>query len=221
MTEVLFESPAARQSLLRQEILDATAQKDEKILDHLHFQWVHRYGLESLPFSTQVDSSNSDLFEYDQQMTPVEKDEVDEITFRHGEPMELTSSLENIEHSEVVEEETVEAITSLEDIEHSEVVEEETVEAITSLEDIEHSEVVEEETVEAITSFNDVRSMLNGYVDEVKNILNEKKKSKIDDLQSQSFTDSQPSNLMPPPRRISHLSRWLPGVDDEDLPKAS
>ncbi len=76
--------------------------------------------------------------------------------------------------------------------------------------------------VEGKSTFDGLRSVFTNYIDEINSAFkdNDKKKADLQELSTGPLFDSEFEKPTPPPRKLSHLSKWLTSVDEE-VPKAS
>ena len=168
MNEILLDSNFSfRQAELKRQISEALNLDEEKRFSLLQGQWVHRYGLASLP--------NKQIFE---------DRNTGEAFIRNDE----LNSMMRPKHQKASDLEP----------------EEESFELTGQSESVEDRKTLAHELLDALgNKFKEDKNELS---------MEDRVKSSSTDI-----FDAPP----PPPRSLRHLRRWLPRVEDDDLPRAS
>ena len=189
-----FQQPSPRQNLLAGQIHEATGRGDEHQLLLLQTQWVHRFGVETLP----VDSSQA-VVSHPREEVAGHSAEADVMEDQRVEEPFLAVVEENIRETGLCDQEQLHADQFPQDVEPDNVSE----------------PMDQQEESEAASPFERFTSLLSETVDEMSEI-----EGKQDAQDCGSEPLEQPALLAavpvsaPPIRTPRSLRRWLPGGVD-------
>ena len=189
-----FQQPSPRQNLLAGQIHEATGRGDEHQLLLLQTQWVHRFGVETLP----VDASQA-VVSHPLEEVAGPSAEADVMEDQRVEETFLGAVEESIEEAGLCDQEQLHAAQLSQDVEPDNVSE----------------EMDQQEESEAASPFERFTSRLSEIVDESSEI-----EAREDAQDSGSDPAEQPAPLTavpvsaPPIRTPRSLRRWLPGGVD-------
>ena len=189
-----FQQPSPRQNLLAGQIHEATGRGDEHQLLLLQTQWVHRFGVETLP----VDASQA-VVSHPREEVAGHSAEADVIEDQRVEETFLAAVEENIEEAVLCDQEQLHAAQLTQDVEP----------------DNDSEQIDQQEESEAASPFERFTSLLSETVDEMSEI-----EGKQDAQDCGSEPLEQPALLAavpvsaPPIRTPRSLRRWLPGGVD-------
>ena len=189
-----FQQPSPRQNLLAGQIHEATGRGDEHQLLLLQTQWVHRFGVETLP----VDASQA-VVSHPREEVAGHSAEADVTEDQSVEEMFLAAVEENIEETGLCDQDQLHADQFPQDVEQ----------------DNDSEQMDQHEQSEAASPFELFTSLLSETVDERSEI-----EGKQDAQDSGSDLVEQPAPLAavpvsaPPIRTPRSLRRWLPGGVD-------
>ena len=189
-----FQQPSPRQNLLAGQIRDATGRGDEHQLLLLQTQWVHRFGVETLP----VDASQAVVSHPQEELAghSVEADVTKDLSVE--EPF-LAAVEESIEEAGLCDQKQLHAAQLTQVVEQNN----------------DSEEIDQQEESEAVSPFERFTSLLSETVEERSEI-----EGKRDAQDSGSNPAEQPASLAavpvsaPPIRTPRSLRRWLPGGVD-------
>ena len=191
-----FQQPSPRQNLLAGQIHEARGRGDEHQLLLLQTQWVHRFGVETLP----VDASQATV-SHPREEVAGHSAEADVTEDQRVEETFLAAVEENIEEAGLCDQEQLHAAQLSQDVElHND------------SEDMDQQEESEE-----ASPFERFTSLLSEVVDESSEIEGKQDAQDSDALDSGSEPVKQPAPLAavpvsaPPIRTPRSLRRWLPG----------
>ena len=199
-----FQQPSPRQNLLAGQIHEATGRGDEHQLLLLQTQWVHRFGVETLP----VDASQA-VVSHPREEVAGHSAEADVIEDQRVEETFLAAAEENIEEAVLWDQEQLHAAQLSQDVEP----------------DNDSEQIDQQEESEAASPFERFTSLLSETVDE-RSEIEGKQDAQDGDAQDSDVQDSgsdpvkQPAPLAavpvsaPPIRTPRSLRRWLPGGVD-------
>lgn len=196
-----FQQPSPRQNLLAGQIHEATGRGDEHQLLLLQTQWVHRFGVETLPVDASqavVSHPREEMAGHSAEADVMEDQRIEETFFAAVE--------ENIEEAVLCDQEQLHA------------------DAAQLTQDVEphndSEQIDQQEESEAASPFERFTSLLSETVDE-RSEIEEKQDAQDSDAQdSGSDPVEQPAPLAaapvsaPPIRTPRSLRRWLPGGVD-------
>lgn len=189
-----FQQPSPRQNLLAGQIHEATGRGDEHRLLLLQTQWVHRFGVETLP----VDASQA-LTSHPREEVAGHSAEADVMEDQRVEETFLAVVEENIGETGLCDQEQLHADQFPQDVEP----------------DNDSEQMDQQEESGAASPFERFTSLLSETVDERSEI-----EGKQDAQDSGSEPVEQPAPLAavpvsaPPIRTPRSLRRWLPGGVD-------
>ena len=189
-----FQQPSPRQNLLAGQIHEAIGLGDEHQLLLLQTQWVHRFGVETLP----VDASQA-VVSHPREEVAGHSAEADVIEDQRVEETFLAAAEENIEEAVLWDQEQLHAAQLSQDVEP----------------DNDSEQIDQQEEFEAASPFERFTSLLSETVDERSEI-----EGREDAQDSGSDPVEQPASLAavpvsaPPIRTPRSLRRWLPGGVD-------
>lgn len=189
-----FQQPSPRQNLLAGQIHEATGRGDEHRLLLLQTQWVHRFGVETLP----VDASQA-LTSHPREEVAGHSAEADVMEDQRVEETFLAVVEENIGETGLCDQEQLHADQFPQDVEP----------------DNDSEQMDQQEESGAASPFERFTSLLSETVDERSEI-----EGKQDAQDSESEPVEQPAPLAavpvsaPPIRTPRSLRRWLPGGVD-------
>ena len=196
-----FQQPSPRQNLLAGQIHEATGRGDEHQLLLLQTQWVHRFGVETLP----VDASQAVVSSPRHEEVAGRSAEADITEVEPVEEAFLAAVEESIEETGLCDQEQLHAARLSDDVELGE-----DSEQVDHLEQSDHPE-----QFEAVSPFERFTSLLSETVEEKSEI-----EGKQDVQDSESDPAIKPTSLAavpvpaPPIRTPRSLRRWLPGGVD-------
>lgn len=199
-----FQQPSPRQNLLAGQIHEATGRGDEHQLLLLQTQWVHRFGVETLP----VDASQA-VVSHPREEVAGHSAESDVMEDQRVEESFLAAIEENIEAAGLCDQEQLHAAQLSQDVEP----------------DNDSEQIDQQEESEAASPFERFTSLLSETVDERSEIEGKQDAQDSDEKDSDSQDSGsdpveQPSPLAavpvsaPPIRTPRSLRRWLPGGVD-------
>ena len=200
-----FQQPSPRQNLLAGQIHEATGRGDEHQLLLLQTQWVHRFGVETLP----VDASQA-VVSHPREEVAGHSAESDVTEDQRVEETFLAAIEENIEEEGLCDQEQLHAVQLTQDVEP----------------DNDSEQIDQQDESEAASPFERFTSLLSQTVDERSEIEGRQDAQDSDAQDSGSDPAEQPARLAavpvsaPPIRTPRSLRRWLPGGVD-DLAEAS
>ena len=189
-----FQQPSPRQNLLAGQIHEATGRGDEHQLLLLQTQWVHRFGVETLPVV-----ASQDVVSRPQEQVAGHSAEADVIEDQRVEETFLAAVEESIEEAGLCDQEQLHAAQLSQDVEP----------------DNDSEQIDQQEESEAASPFERFTSLLSETVDERSEI-----EGREDAQDSGSDPVEQPASLAavpvsaPPIRTPRSLRRWLPGGVD-------
>ena len=189
-----FQQPSPRQNLLAGQIHEATGRGDEHQLLLLQTQWVHRFGVETLP----VDASQA-VVSHPREEVACHSAEADVMEDQRVEETFLAAVDENIGETGLCDQEQLHADQFAQDVEA----------------DNDSEPMDQQEESEAASPFELFTSLLSETVDERSEI-----EGKQHAQDSESEPVEQPARLAavpvsaPPIRTPRSLRRWLPGGVD-------
>ena len=189
-----FQQPSPRQNLLAGQIHEATGRGDEHQLLLLQTQWVHRFGVETLP----VDASQG-IVSHPREEVACHSAEADVMEDQRVEETFLAAVDENIGETGLCDQEQLHADQFAQDVEA----------------DNDSEPMDQQEESEAASPFELFTSLLSETVDERSEI-----EGKQHAQDSGSEPVEQPARLAavpvsaPPIRTPRSLRRWLPGGVD-------
>ncbi len=189
-----FQQPSPRQNLLAGQIHEATGRGDEHQLLLLQTQWVHRFGVETLP----VDSSQA-VVSHPREEVAGHSAEADVMEDQRVEETSLAVVEENIRETGLCDQEQLHADQFPQDVEP----------------DNDSEPMDQQEESEAASPFERFTSLLSETVDEMSEI---EGKQDAQDCGSEPLEQPAPLAAVPvsaPPIRTPRsLRRWLPGGVD-------
>ncbi|MFL0791582.1 MAG: hypothetical protein AB8B70_00260 [Prochlorococcus sp.] len=203
MNNSAFLSPSPRQVELQRQMTLAQQLDDQRLMTLLQVQWVHRYGVATLPSLQEEEPA-----------AVVEPIAVEEEPVAVVEPIAVEEEPVAVVEPIAVEEKPVAVVEPI-------AVEEEPfpVEQIAQSEPISEGVAADNLVVPAKT-LGRVATFFKGCLDEVSSTLSNDETPPLDKLgQGQACLDQGVASPPPPPS-IKHLRRWLPATDDA-LTKAS
>ena len=180
-----FQQPSPRQNLLAGQIHEATVRGDEHQLLLLQTQWVHRFGVETLPVATShavVSHPQEELVGHS-----AESDVMEDQRFEETFPAAVE---ENIEEEGLCDQDQLHVAQLTEDVEP----------------DHDSEQIDQQEESEAVSPFERFTSLLSETVDD---------RSEIEGKQEQQPAPLAAVPVSAPPIRTPRsLRRWLPGGVD-------